>query len=483
MKKLVKWITVLVGLLVLVVVGGSVALMLLVDEEMVAEQMESVLHRHVTIERLDIGLLSMVSGIEVGNVRVSNHKSPAALEALKGKPVAAGDLFAGIKLLNLKFRILPLFLLRVELNAFVLQEPVVNIVRYKSGKFNFSDLLEPGKAVEEKKAPVSKPEPEKRKPEPPKKEEPSGPLTADDIPLRIAVGKVGIERGNVTYTDRALGQTFEVYDLTLLAHSAEIDPARLESKNSVKIKLELGSRPKGKVRSGSVQSFDIKLTANGSVKPFDVKTRALDPEAALKVESPQGTLTGLQIFESVKSVKALEPYTGKLAFLKEEVKWNEGSVDVWYKSNKVKLSLGKIVTEDFTLHFEGTTNIKTKALDLDMGTILSEKENEAVKATINQNVKRQLRGDVAKYVPPEKITDLVMKQLVNKDGRIDLRFDVTGSLSSPRARLASPSVPGLPDLIKDAGGDIGSVMKGAAEKEAGKAINKGMDKLKKDFKF
>lgn len=473
MKGFVKWIAVLAGLLILLVVAGSIVLMLLVNKDWVAERMESFLHRHVTIERLDVGILSVVSGIEVEGVRISNHKSPGELEKLKGKPVADHDLFAGIELLNFKFKILPLILLRVELNTLVLEEPVVNIVKYRSGAFNFSDLLKSEKKEADKTEPVS--------PESKKKDEPSKPFSADDIPLQITVGKVGIERGTLTYTDKSLDQAFEVYDLTMLAYSAEINPSRLESKNNVKVKLELGVKPKGKVRSGTVKYFDVKLDANGSVKPFDLKTRELDPEISLKVESPDGTLTGLQIFESIKTVKALEPYTGKLAFLKEEVKWNEGSVDVWYKSDTVKLSTGKIETEDFDLLFNGTTNIKTKAADLDLEILLSEKESEAIRSTVNQNVSSQIKGDVAKYVSPEKITDLVMKQLVNKDGRVELEFDVTGSLSSPRARLVSPAVPGMSDLIKQVGGDVGSIVKDVAEQEAQKAVDTGMEQLKKEL--
>jgi hypothetical protein len=156
-------------------------------------------------------------------------------------------------------------------------------------------------------------------------------------------------------------------------------------------------------------------------------------------------------------------------------------VDLWYKADTVKASSGEIRTDDYSLLFNGSTNVKTKAVGMDMGMVLSEKENAAVKASIQKNIGKELKGDVAKYVPPEKLTDIVMKRLVDEDGRIHLKFNVSGTTSSPRAKLVYPELPGLESLIAGAAGDVKEIVKDAAKKEAEKAIHKEVDKLKEQF--
>ena len=45
--------------------------------------------------------------------------------------------------MNLKLRILPLLSRKLELSSLTLVRPEINIVKYRNGRFNFSDLLEP----------------------------------------------------------------------------------------------------------------------------------------------------------------------------------------------------------------------------------------------------------------------------------------------------------------------------------------------------
>jgi len=469
MKGLFKWAGILLGVLVLLVIAASIVVMFLVDKEMIAGRMEGALNRHVTIDGIDIGLFSVVSGVEVTGVKISNYKTPDQLEALKGKPVAENDLFAGLKSLSLKLRFLPLLSGSVQIGEFMIYEPVVHVVKYKNGTFNFSDLLQPG--GEEKK----------------QEKKPSVPLSADDIPLSITLGKVGLEQGTVTYLDMNVNQTIQIYDLTMLAHSADIDPSNLEARNQVKVLFELGVRPKDRLKSGAVKFFDIGLAAEGSVKPFDVKTRKLDPEVVLEVGSPKGTLSGVKILESIQSVKAIEQYTGKLSFLRDEVTWNEANVDVWYKAGNAKVSTGRIAAEDFNLDFSGSTNIDTKAIDLDLGMELGKEPSQALRASIDKEMQKELKGDAAKYVSSEQLTDLVMKHLTNEDGNVYLKYKVAGTTTSPKPTLVEPTVPSLNALMKEMGADVGNIAKEAAKKEAGKAIDDATknlgDDLMKKLKF
>ena len=463
MKGLFKWAGILLGVLVLLIIAASVVVMFLVDKEMIAGQMEGALNRHVTIDGIDIGLFSVVSGVEVAGVKISNYKTPEQLEALEGKPVAENDLFAGLKRLSLKLRFLPLLSGSVQVGEFVIYEPVIHVVKYKNGTFNFSDLLQP--EAEEKK----------------QEKKPSEPLSADDLPLSITLGKVGLEQGTVTYLDKSVNQTIQIYDLTLLAHSADIDPSNLEARNRVKIQFELGVKPKDRLKSGAVKFFDIRLAGEGAVKPFDLKTRKLDPEITLEVGSPKGTLSGVKILESIQSVKAIEQYTGKLSFLQDEVTWEGANVDLWYKAGNAKVSTGRIEAEDYSLDFSGSTNIDTKAIDLDLGMELGEGPSRTLRDSIDKKMQKELKGDVAKYVSSEQLTDLVMKRLTNEDGNVYLKYKVTGTTTSPRPTLVEPTVPPLQTLMKEMGADVSNIAKEAARKEAEKAINDATKDLGNDL--
>jgi hypothetical protein len=469
MKGLFKWLGILVGVLVILIIAASVVVMLVVDKEMIAGQMESVLHRHVTIDALDIGLFSVVSGIEVAGVTISNYKTPEQLEALKGKPVSENDLFAGLKRLSLKLKFLPLLSGSVQVGEFVLYEPVIHVVKYKNGTFNFSDLFQPD--GEEKEA-------EKKT---------SEPFSADDLPVSLILGKIGVEKGMVTYLDKRVNRTLQIYDLTLLAHSADIDPSQLDRKNEVKIKFETRIKPKERRKTAAVEYFDIGLDAKGSVKPFDVKTRLLDPEVALEVGSPNGTLSGVKIFDAIQSVKALQQYTGKLSFLQDEVTWKEADMDVWYKAGNAKVSTGRMEGEDFNLDFSGATNMDTKAIDLDLGMELGEGPSQAIRASIEKKMDKELKGDVGKYVSSGQLADLVMKRLTNEDGNVYLKYKVKGTTTSPRPTLVEPTVPPLQALLKEMGGDVADIAKEAAKKEAEKAIDDATkqlgDDLMKKLKF
>ena len=214
MKKVLKWLGIAIGAIVALVIIASVVIMLVVDEKMISEQMEKAINRHVVIENISVGIFSVVSGIEVNNVQISNFKTAKQLEALKDKPVSKGDIFVGLKAFKFKLKFLPLLKMKFVLREITLYEPVINVVKNKNGKFNFDDLTKPGPKTEE---PAVKEEP--------KKEGPAKPFTADDLPISITIGKIGIEKGQLKYEDQSLGQTFQIYDLTTLIHSINIDPA------------------------------------------------------------------------------------------------------------------------------------------------------------------------------------------------------------------------------------------------------------------
>ncbi|MEJ5361377.1 MAG: AsmA family protein [Spirochaetota bacterium] len=468
MKKILKWVAIVIGSIFALIIVASIVLMLIVTKDMIAGQMEKALNRHVTIEKIDVSIFSIVSGIEVKGVAISNFKTPQQLEALKGKPVEKGDLFIGLDSFTFKLKFLPLLQGKFELRELLLTSPKINITRYQSGAFNFSDLIKPSK--------------EEKKVEEVKKEEPSKPLTADTIPISITIGKVGIEKGTITFVDQSLQQTLQLYNLNALVHDIEIDPKDLAKKNQVKVKLDIGIKTIGKTSSGSVESFDIGLASRGTVKPFDLKTRILNPEIALKAGSPYGTMTGLQIFDAIKSNETLANYSGKFDFLSKDVKWKNGYVDIWYKGGLLKITNGKISTDDYAGNFKADLNLNTKAVNADIDMTLNEKHNKSIYNGIEKNASRLIKGDVAKYVKPDMVAKKAFGYLTNKDGKVFLQFLVTGTMDKPKTKLVAPKLPSLMDVIKDIGGDAVDVAKEKAKEKAiettQKAVDKGTEKAK-----
>lgn len=479
MKKIMKWAAIVTGGLIAVIIAAGIILMLIVSKDMIAEQMKKALNRHVTIEAIDVDIVSILSGIEVKGVAISNFKTPKQLEALKGKPVDKNDLFAGLDSFTFKLKFLPLLQGRFELRELLLSGPTVNIIRYKSGAFNFSDMMKPApkeKAVEE-----------------PVKEEPPKPLTADALPVGIAIGRVGMEKGTVTVIDHATGQKLKLYNLNTLIEDIRIDPKDLAKNNLAKVKVDIGIKTIGNITSGSVESFDIGLSASGTVKPFDLKTRVLNPEIALKAGSPYGTMTGLQIFDALKSNETIANYAGKLDFLKDSIQWKNGFVDIWYKGGLLKLTNAKINTDDYASTFKADIHLNTKAVNSDIDMTLNDKHNTSIHRGIEKNASKLIKGDVAKYLKPQTVADKAMTYLTNKDGKVFLQLAVTGTMNQPKTRLIAPKLPSLTDIVKDLAGDVADVAKEkakekakkeatkAAEKGAQKAEDKAREKLKKLF--
>jgi hypothetical protein len=480
-KKVLKWLGIVIGAIIVLIIAASIVLMLIVDEKMIASQMENVLNRHVTIKKLSVGVFAVASGIEVRDVRISNFKTKKELAALKDKPVPEKDLFVGLKAFNFKIKLIKLLSGQVVLDELVLYEPVINIIKNKNGVFNFDDLTKP--------APVAKKEIKKEEPKKTKQDQ-SKPFTADDLPIEISVGKIGLEKGQLKYFDEGMAQTFQVYNLTALVHSIKIDPKDLLNKDSVGLAISMGVKTIGEVKSGSVKSFDIGFDIKGIAIPFDKKTRIANPEIDLKMGLPYGTITGLQIFEKLKEVEQLAKYCGKLDFLKKEIKWKNAFVNVWYKNNVVKLKEGKIPTDDYALTYAGQTNISTKAVDLDIDMLLADKNEKSIRSGVEKNIKKAITGKTAKYIKPETIADIAMKSLLNKDGKVELKFQVTGNLNDPKTKLISPKLSSLSDVVKGSSGDIKDAAKDqvkekakdAAEKGADKAKDKASKKIKKLFK-
>lgn len=489
LKRILKWLAVFFGGIVVIIIVAGIVAMIIIDKPFIENQMEKNLHRQVRIGDVSGGLFSTVSGFTVKDIKISNYKSEKEIASLKGKPVADGDIFASMKSFNFKVSFPPLLTGKVVLKELMLYEPQINIVRYKSGTFNFSDLLVTKPLTPEEKAELEK---QMREEAAKPKEEPK-PVQADDIPVAINVGSVGMDNGNINFNDMTSGQKLNIYRVTAKVHDIRIDPKNLTVDDNISLKIFAGIKTMSRPESGSVQSFDITFDATGSITPFDKKTRILDPEANIKAGSPSGNVTGLQVFNEMINVEQLAKYSGKFDFLKKEITWKNGFVNIHYKDNIATLSEGKFANDDYSMSFGGKVNVGSMGLDLNSDMTLAKKNTDKVKAQTSKLAVKVIQGKAKNFLKPDAVADAAVKPMLNTNGEIFLKYAIKGTASKPDVKLIQPKLGSLSDIVKDAMKDAaGNVADAAKEKakdaakdkaaeKAGKGKDKATKKLKKMF--
>ncbi len=474
-KKIIVTIGSLIAAMVILIIISGIIIMLKVDRAFIASQMSRALNRQVYIEKIDISIFSIVSGIEIKNVAVSNFKTPQQLTVLQGKHVAAGDVFTGMESMSFKIRFLPLLRKQIDLKELVLYKPVINLSRSKQGVLNIDDLVKTrDKKPQEKKREEVKP--------------PAKQLSADDIPIAITVGEIGIKNGTINYYDGQAEQKFQVYKLTTLAYDINIDPKELEKKDEIKLKIGMGLKTVGPMKTGSVQNFDITLDATGKVIPFDIKTRLLKPEVLLHIAIPAGQVTGLQIFNSVAAIPILGDYLGQyISFLKGKQEWKDSKdtgVDLRYKDDNAQLSNGKLDLKEAKFLFDGTMNTDSKALDMNLNMVMKKEINDNVKASLAKKIESAIKSpEVKKYTDSTKLAEAAMQPLLNKEGMIDIKFNVGGTTRKTSVKVVQPQLDSLGSVIKNsAGGVLTEAGKSAAKQLLGEGEKKVLENLQDIFK-
>ncbi|HNX23891.1 MAG TPA: hypothetical protein PKG60_07555 [Spirochaetota bacterium] len=486
LKKVFKWTAIFFGGIFIIIIGAGIAAMIIIDKPFIESQMEKQLHRQVRIGDVSGGLFSAVSGFSVKDVKISNFKSEKEIESLKTKPVSNADIFTSMKAFNFKVSIPPLLSRKFVLKELMLIGPQINIVRYKSGAFNFSDLLVSKPLTPEEKAELEK----KLREEAAKPKEESKPIKADDIPVAVNIGSVGMEDGNINFSDLTSGQKLNIYKVTAKVYDIKIDPKNLEKDDNISLKIFAGIKTLSRPESGSVQSFDVAFDMTGNIIPFDKKTRIMNPEIFLKAGSPYGSATGLQIFNEMINVEQIAKYSGKFDFLKKEIDWKNGYLKVHYKDNVATLSDGKIANDDYALTFGGTVNVVSMNLNLNSDMTLAKKNTDKVKAQTSKLAVKVITGKAKDYIKPEMVAEAAVKPMLNGNGEIFLKYTVKGSASKPDVKLIHPKLGSLSDIAKDAlknaAGNVTEQVKDAAKDKAKEKVaektDKGKDKAKSKLK-
>ncbi len=128
MKRLGRWLAVIVAVLAVLVITAIILVKVLVTPERIRATVlplaEQPLHRQVTLGDIRVGLFS---GVQLSQLAIAEPKGDETF-------VAADQVI-------LRYRFWPLLLGRVMIDEVQLVAPRIRIVRQADGRFNFSDLL------------------------------------------------------------------------------------------------------------------------------------------------------------------------------------------------------------------------------------------------------------------------------------------------------------------------------------------------------
>src|SRR5919108_3932625 len=146
--------------------------------------------------------------VDVGEVRLSLIPTPSIrLSNLKvsDSPAFPGHTFFAAERLRLRLKLWPLLHGHFEVTEFILEKPVINLLKEPDGTFNYADLTD-------KKTPLAKKDGGKKKPALPKSEDSAVIPLALTTRMRIKEGQLNIEtRGQNPVTIKGIDLSLEEF--------------------------------------------------------------------------------------------------------------------------------------------------------------------------------------------------------------------------------------------------------------------------------
>jgi len=498
LKKLIKCIVIVFILLIILIVTGYYVFINWFAKDMIESQIEKAVHRDVEISEVSINILSLSPEIIINDLMIANTPLSQADKANQSNTIDEKERFVNIKALHCLVQLMPLMNGQIELSELLVKEPYIKVIRHPNGKFNFSDLL--GKAEKEKTSakteqsskPTAKP-PEKQAEKKTSPEELSGKkddsephiFSADDLPFQILIGKVGIDNAHIYFLDTKYQQAIHLKKLKLLLNEVNINPKNLEKENTAHVNISTNIKTEGQLNTGWVKTVDIDLLLDATITAFNVQTRLLDPLAIIKIGSPSGVVSGLQIYESIRSI--LMNYEIKaLDFLKKDLEWNDGIVQLKASQQVVHFTEGSFKMDKLNISTDGKYIISKKAVDFAADILLDPTEQDKIKTAIRAFIADKIDQRFSRYVSADKISQNIIDSLTSTDGQMHLIFAVSGPVDKPEVKLVHPQLPALDGVVSKALAGIKDQLSKELKQKAAAEIDKlkqkatsEMDKLKK----
>jgi len=244
MKKAIKWIAIVVGGLIVLVIVGLLIIPSFVDlqkyKPQIEEQVAKSTGRPFTIGGdLDLSLFPWV-GVALSDLHLGNPPG------FKEK-----DFFA-IKSFDVRVKVFPLIFKEIEIKRFVMDGPRIVLEKSKEGRGNWEGIGKPSGAVE------------------PRKEEPAAPekKAEEGLPIKsLAVGEFAIINGYALWMDHGTGERREISDMTLRLQDVSLDRP---------IRLSLSAKMDGKPLSADGRIGPLGKEPGKGTMPLDVSISALN---------------------------------------------------------------------------------------------------------------------------------------------------------------------------------------------------------------
>jgi len=487
-------------LLLVVLVGGYIAIKVVVTKDFVATKIEQNINGRVEIGDISVPLWAAFSGITVDNFKIG------ARDAEIGKPMKERtpmkDSIIGFKKFNFQVaigKLLTSFGKNFELKSLLITEPTAHIVLGANGGNNLEPLLTKPKtkedlAKEAEEAAAKKAEAAKKAAATPEK-----PFDFRELSTEIKMGKIGIEGGFFTINVQKLGQTLKVSGANILLRDVLIDPKDLEHKNQLglttQFTLELAEGS-----GGGVKSFKIIFDLQGGMAPINPKTGGPAEAVTMTLGLRKGSyVTGLAIFEKLKGQTEMLNKIGiKLGFLGEtQTLAKDAMGTITYAGGLITFKTAPVLaTSDFEFGLTAGDHIHIKTLDHHFrgDLALAQQHTKKVEEGLDKNIAAGIGPALEKIPPgavrdkakaaltPEKIRASVLAPAM-KNGLITFGIDSSASISSPNVKVLTPQFPSLQNLLQDElkknVPDLKSLMGAEMDKLKGEAMNKAGDELKK----
>jgi ElaB/YqjD/DUF883 family membrane-anchored ribosome-binding protein len=485
LKKIIKWVAILSISLFLLVALSYFIFVNWFAKDFIESQIEKQVNRDVEIGELFLNIFNVEPAIKIQNLIVFNQVLTEKNQS-KNK-----ETFVSIESIQLLLKLKPLIKGQFQLDALLVKSPDIRIVRYANGKFNFSDLIESKEASEKKSSPKNQTEQTKttettsethekpKKPESTEKQDKPKQFCADDLPVQILVGKLGIENAHIQLFDQQYQQIIHMNKLDVLLKDININPKNLEKENQILFDTNMNIKTEGKIKTGWAKSFDVDIMCEAKIHPFNAKTRLLDPQATIKAGSPSGIVSGLQVYDMIRS-KLKNFKLTSLDFLKDDLRWKKGVVNLIANQDQIQLNEGNFQVEDLAIYLDGKYMIKTKSLDIATDILLSDEEQQKIESAVKTFINKQISYQHRRYVNIDEISKSILDAIIAKDGHIHFIFAISGPVKKPDVRVIQPQLPSIDSIVTDTLKNIKSQLLHQAKKKANEEVNRVRKKAKKE---
>ena len=121
----------------------------------------------------------------------------------------------------------------------------------------------------------------------------------------------------------------------------------------------------------------------------------------------------------------------------------------------------------------------SKAIDMNLDMVMKKEINDSVKTSLAKKIESPVMNpEVKKYADYNKLAEVAMKPLLNKDGMIALKTKVGGTTKKPDVKLTQPQLDTLGEVVKSAAGSVAiEAGKGVAKETVKKLLNEDQQKV------